>query len=117
MSGPKIPAGFQASGSMPLEASSDDLRARILEWYDGCSWDGKTRILNPWSTLEFFPNARLSDYWLTSGPPSFMDMDALAGDSRMNFSSMKNVPCLTDSVNAVDIGQFGTKTCCSRPVI
>jgi hypothetical protein len=107
MFGPKILAGFQANGSLPEEASLGDLRARILEWYDGYSWDGKTRILNPWSTLNFFSKMGFSDYWLTSGTPSFMD--TLVRESRMNFSSIKNVPYLTDSMNAVDIGQFETK--------
>jgi hypothetical protein len=107
MFGPKILAGFQANGSLPHEASLGDLRARILEWYDGYSWDGETRILNPWSTLHFFSEMGFSDYWLTSGPPSFMD--SLVRESRMNFSSMKNVPYLTDSMNAVDIGKFETK--------
>jgi hypothetical protein len=108
MFGPKIPAGFQSSGSLPEEASSGDLRARILEWYDGYSRDGKTRILNPWPTLNFFPKMKFSDYWLTSGTPSFIDTPVR--ESRMNFSLMKNVPCLTDSINAADIGQFGTKS-------
>ncbi|MDR1085047.1 MAG: AAA family ATPase [Deltaproteobacteria bacterium] len=107
MFGPKILARFQANGSLPQEASLDDLRARILEWYDGYSWDGETRILNPWSTLHFFSKMKFSDYWLTSGPPSFMD--SLVRESQINFSSMKNVPYLTDSMNAVDIGQFETK--------
>jgi hypothetical protein len=48
-------ANFKARGVLPQvltpEATAVDLRRLILEWYDGYSWDGETRVLNPWAIL------------------------------------------------------------------
>ncbi|MDR1668306.1 MAG: ATP-binding protein [Bacteroidales bacterium] len=44
----------------------------IRMWYDGYSWDAKTRVYNPYSTLLFFENGRFSDYWFQTGTPTFL---------------------------------------------
>jgi hypothetical protein len=53
-------------------AKMADLRKLILDWYDGYSWDGKTRVLNPWSILHFSENGQFDDYWPQTGVPSFI---------------------------------------------
>jgi hypothetical protein len=40
-------------GKMPSTSSKADLLNKILAYYDGYSWDGETRVLNPWSILYF----------------------------------------------------------------
>jgi hypothetical protein len=37
-------------------AGLDDLKGQILNWYEGYNWGGKTRLLNPYSVLNFFDN-------------------------------------------------------------
>jgi hypothetical protein len=59
---------LKAEGEMPLEADVSDLREEILNWYDGYSWDGKTKVLNPWSILKFFKKCFFSDFWLGTAP-------------------------------------------------
>jgi len=45
----------------------------IRKCYDGYSWDGKTRVYNPFSTLKFLKSPRLYlSYWFASGTPSYM---------------------------------------------
>jgi hypothetical protein len=45
----------------------------IKHWYDGYSWDGKTRVYNPFSTLKFLKSPyNYVDYWFSSGTPSYL---------------------------------------------
>ena len=48
------------------------LRDRILSWYDGYSWDGTTRVINPFSLLYFFTEEKFSGFWYSSGTPKFL---------------------------------------------
>ena len=57
-----------ANGSASVERVSDE----ILEWYDGYSWDGKSRVINPYSLLSFFKRKSLESFWYASGTPTFL---------------------------------------------
>jgi hypothetical protein len=59
---------LKSTGYMPSSSTEQDLRQEILNWYDGYSWDGKTRVLNPISVLNFFENQKFSPYWLETSP-------------------------------------------------
>jgi DNA-binding Lrp family transcriptional regulator len=48
------------------------LRRGIEDWYDGYSWDGKTRVYNPWAVLSFFDEASFFSHWYESGTPRFL---------------------------------------------
>ncbi|GHV31716.1 ATPase AAA [Bacteroidia bacterium] len=55
-----------------LKMTRDDLLAKIREMYDGYTWDGKTSVYNPYSTLMFFRNQKFSNYWFETGTPTFL---------------------------------------------
>jgi hypothetical protein len=55
-----------------LGVTPKDLLTRIREMYDGYTWDGKTSVYNPFSTLMFFDNHRFSNYWFETGTPTFL---------------------------------------------
>ncbi|GHT24461.1 ATPase AAA [Bacteroidia bacterium] len=55
-----------------LEMTREDLLAKIRKWYDGYSWDGKTSVYNPFSTLPFFKRNEFSNYWFETGTPTFL---------------------------------------------
>jgi hypothetical protein len=55
-----------------LEKTRDDLLAHIRKWYDGYTYDGKTSVYNPFSTLMFFENQKFSNYWFETGTPTFL---------------------------------------------
>ena len=44
----------------------------ILAWYDGYSWDGRLRLLNPFSLLNFFELKKFESFWYSSGTPWFL---------------------------------------------
>jgi len=52
--------------------SVTDLKSEILEWYDGYSWDGTTRVINPYSLLSFFSESSFESFWYVSGTPAFL---------------------------------------------
>jgi hypothetical protein len=52
--------------------SKADLLDSIREWYNGYSWDGKTSVYNPFSTLLFFKNREFDSYWFGTGTPTFL---------------------------------------------
>ncbi|KZX10703.1 putative AAA-ATPase [Methanobrevibacter curvatus] len=45
---------------------------KIESWYDGYSWDGKSKVYNPFSTLLLFDEGKFSNYWFKSGTPTFL---------------------------------------------
>lgn len=49
-----------------------ELMEKIIEWYDGYSWDGKNRLFNPFSILSFFSDGTFFNYWWQTGTPSFL---------------------------------------------
>ena len=53
-------------------APNTDLRAGILFWYDGYSWDSKTKLLNPYGLLSFFFAKVFKSFWYVSGSPKFL---------------------------------------------
>jgi hypothetical protein len=55
-----------------LDMTKEDLLAKILEMYDGYTWDGKTTVYNPYSTLLFFSKHEFSNYWFETGTPTFL---------------------------------------------
>jgi hypothetical protein len=61
-------------GAMAAESGSSpgDLAARIRAYYDGFSFDGKTRLYNPFSVLNFFKKREFRNYWFESGTPSYL---------------------------------------------
>jgi len=67
-----------------------DLRGKILEWYDGYSWDGETRVINPFSLLTFFGQERFGAFWYASGSPKFLiDLIKQNPGEYSNFKSLK----------------------------
>ena len=49
-----------------------DIYDRILLWYDGYSWDGETKLLNPYGLLSFFQAKQFKSFWYVSGSPKFL---------------------------------------------
>ncbi|MDR1166536.1 MAG: ATP-binding protein [Deltaproteobacteria bacterium] len=50
-----------------LGKNRDDLLEELRDYYDGFSFDGVTRVYNPFSTLLFFVDKRFDNYWFDSG--------------------------------------------------
>jgi hypothetical protein len=49
------------------DATVDDLMKQVKEYYDGYSWDGVSKVLNPYSVSNFFNDQAFGDFWIKSG--------------------------------------------------
>ena len=68
----------------------NDAKAAILAWYDGYSWDGQTKLLNPFSLLNFFFDGRIGSYWYETGTPGFLiDMIKKTPESYLSLKKLK----------------------------
>ena len=55
-----------------LQKDNPDILAQIKDWYNGYSWDIKTRVYNPFSLLNFMIEPSFQNYWYETGTPSFL---------------------------------------------
>ena len=60
------------NASQKLSMSRKELLDKIKEYYGGFSFDGKTRVYNPFSVLNFFDESNFKNFWCVSGSPSFL---------------------------------------------
>ncbi|AEE53926.1 ATP-binding protein [Haliscomenobacter hydrossis] len=59
------------NGAFP-QVDRAELIERIREWYNGYSWDGVSRVYNPFSILLLFQKLQFGDFWFKSGTPTFL---------------------------------------------
>jgi hypothetical protein len=79
----------------------DSIHDGILEWYDGYSWDGNTRLINPFSLLSFFLQNRFSGFWYSSGTPAFLIK--LIKENPSSFLSIGDLEISERSLDTFDI--------------
>jgi Holliday junction resolvase-like predicted endonuclease len=58
--------------SVHLDMERENLLTEIRTWYDGYTWDGKSSVYNPFSTLSFFSKKEFANYWFRTGTPAFL---------------------------------------------
>jgi hypothetical protein len=83
---------MQKSKFLPSNATVEILISKLMEWYDGYSWDGKHKVLNPFSIMNFFWKRYFSYYWYESGSQLFTSLLSLKKDSYFKiFSKSFNI--------------------------
>lgn len=55
-----------------LDFSKEQLLEWLAIWYNGYSWDGRTRLYNPFSLLSFFDDSNFRNFWFATGTPTFL---------------------------------------------
>ena len=55
-----------------FKMSREQLLERIKIWYNGYSYDGETKLYNPFSILNFFKSERFRNFWFATGTPTFL---------------------------------------------
>jgi hypothetical protein len=83
---------------------SDSLTERILKWYDGYSWDGITKLLNPYSLLSFFTQQRFMGFWFASGTPGFL-MKLIKAKPE-TYTKLRNLKMSERVMDAADIANI-----------
>jgi hypothetical protein len=66
---------MRLKGDPGSDKNLDEFCRDVLGWYDGFSWDGKVRLLNPFSLLSFLSAAEYDSFWYSTGIPSFLMQD------------------------------------------
>ncbi|MDR1312965.1 MAG: ATP-binding protein, partial [Deltaproteobacteria bacterium] len=74
---------MKAKGKFQPNAGVDELKAKIIDWYDGYSWLGNERVFNPYSILNFFDEMNFRSYWPLTGRPSHLS--ALVRENPLEF--------------------------------
>jgi hypothetical protein len=83
---------------------SGNLKEQILSWYDGYSWDGETRLLNPFSLLSFISQERFKGFWFASGTPKFlMDLIKKKPETYTNLRNLRMSEKVMDSADIDNI--------------
>jgi hypothetical protein len=65
-------SGYIDDVAKELSMTRDSLMEQIQHRYNGYTWDGKTAIYNPYSTLNFFYVRHFGNYWFATGTPTFL---------------------------------------------
>jgi hypothetical protein len=95
-------AYLQASLSRHKTLTYDELLDKIRVWYNGYSWDGETKVYNPYSILLFLSSKQFKNHWFTTGTPTFL-MDLIKEQQVFNFNQLKVSSQLIDSYDIENI--------------
>ena len=60
----------QAADSFKM--TEEELLKGVQVWYNGYSFEGATRLYNPFSLLNFFNENRFRNFWFATGTPTFL---------------------------------------------
>ena len=58
--------------SVKMKIERQELLKKLKEYYDGFSFDGNFKLYNPFSIMQCFKKAKLSNYWYLSGSATFI---------------------------------------------
>ena len=82
----------------------NNLFEKILAWYDGYSWDGESRVINPFSLINFFMHKKFEKFWYASGTPKFLvDIIRKKPESYVYIKNLNMTEYLLDSFDIRNI--------------
>ncbi|MDR1039411.1 MAG: AAA family ATPase [Deltaproteobacteria bacterium] len=72
---------MKIKGIMKDGDTEADLLNEIEKWYDGYTWDGNTKVLNPYSVMSCLANSKFENFWYNSGTSMFIHQLGLGRDA------------------------------------
>ena len=96
---------IESLSSLERYVSYENLRDEILTWYDGYSWDGETKVLNPFGLLTFFMQDRFASFWYASGTPTFLI--EILKEKPAAFLTLQNLEIRESMLDSFDIRKIG----------
>jgi hypothetical protein len=84
-------------------ATVSDLRSKILDWYDGYSWDGETMVLNPFSLINLFRSSKFIPFWMNQDPSAKL-LTALLAKNPFAFTEDKLRELTEKQVGMAEVG-------------
>lgn len=79
-----------------LGSDEKSLKSEIKRWYNGYSWDGQTRLYNPFSLLSCFFAKQFDNYWFETGTPTFL-VKMMRDTHHFNIEKIKVSDAVLDS--------------------
>ncbi len=86
--------------------TQDACLAKIKDWYNGFSWDGRNFVYNPFSFLRLVESSQFSNYWFESGTPSFL-IEML---KKVEAFELENIRANEEIYNSYDFRKLNYKT-------
>jgi Predicted AAA-ATPase/PD-(D/E)XK nuclease superfamily len=86
--------------------TKERLLSKVQEWYNGYSWDGETKVYNPYSILLFLSAKKFQSFWFETGTPTFL-VDLIKEQQVFNFNQLKVNAQL---INSYDIENLDVRT-------
>jgi Predicted AAA-ATPase/PD-(D/E)XK nuclease superfamily len=66
---------YMPEAAQKNELDEAGLLGRLKYWYNGYSWDGITKVYNPFSILNFFgAGGDFRNFWFSTGTPTFLSI-------------------------------------------
>ena len=90
-----------------LGLSRAELDEKIAFWYDGYKFDGRTRIYNPFSMLNFFAAKEFKNFWFESGLPKLL-VDFIYKNG-VDVKSFDNAMISEEALNNFDVNKINLK--------
>jgi hypothetical protein len=91
----------QSKGFMSNEVSLENLKNEIIDYYDGYSWDGENRILNPSSLIKMLDCKEFIYHLFATATPTFLTQFLEREGKRFDFQT--NPAINRDCLNVVDL--------------
>jgi hypothetical protein len=63
---------YIAQAAQHFQMPEEELLEGIKLWYNGYSYNGLTRLYNPFSLLSFFSKRHFGNFWFATGTPTFL---------------------------------------------
>jgi hypothetical protein len=91
----------KSKGFLPAQTTLAAFKELVYDFYDGYSWDGETRVFNPYSLVNFLSDQTLGSFWYNSGTPTFL-ME-LIRESPGELIRAETYPLSVKALGAVDV--------------
>lgn len=79
-----------------LKSDKKSIKAKVKHWYNGYSWDGTTKLYNPFSILSCLFAQQFDNFWFETGTPSFL-VKKMRDTRFFNIEKMKVSDTVLDS--------------------
>ena len=93
---------YMSKAAQKNEMTLDELSIAVKTWYNGYSWDGITKVYNPFSILNFFDDCAFKNFWFSTGTPTFLSVLA----RQQQFYDLDEIETEQNAFETFDIAQL-----------
>ncbi len=93
---------------LEMQQTDPGILEKIRQWYNGYSWNGKDKVYNPFSLLNFMTDRTFSNYWFETGTPTFL-VKQIRRQGDYNFENLR--------VGKSTLGKFDVTNMLSVPLL